>query len=331
MIALLLVFLNSVALAQVPTYYSVQSALPSLIKGGGQLEEMKVKYSCVAKYNGEIYDCPIRSEFLGFILDVPLNRIVGSLPSFDCNAVKDNISVEDLLIYGGHNHDKTSRKFTYQASDYLLNGLSTGGDKYVVQGNTSKTVAELTYKTPVKAGITQLLTTLTAADHPHKNYVWLFSSGFNIDINIETHIIAVQGFNRMWGCVDEPLTEPNASYVLSRGDEIEHPEANWGLRDTINVATDLANSVFRRYRRQISYNDMGLPMGGHHEPHTTHRTGKDFDLNANTMGYDCNSSADEHQYIEDEFADLYGTDKTAFPNLDCYANGFIHIDAVSGL
>lgn len=253
------------------------------------------------------------------------------MPSLNCNAVKDNISVEDLLIYGGHNHDKTTRNFTYQASDYLLNGLSTGGDKYVVEGSTSNTAAELTYKTPVKAGIAQVLTTLTAADHPHPNFVWLFSSGFNIDINVETHIIAVKGLSRMRGCVDEPLTEPNTTYVLSRGDEIKHPEANWGLRETINVATNLAISVFAINNKIISYNDMGLPMGGHHESHTTHRTGKDFDLNAKTMGYNCNSSADNHQYIEDAFAELYGTDKTAFPNLDCYTNDFIHIDAVSGL
>ena len=169
----------------------------------------------------------------------------------------------------------------------------------------------------------------------------MFRSGSNLEYDIERHIVALS-MSRMTGCVNEGVTE-GLNYILVRDDVTDRPESNWMQRRTIIVANDLANLVFEERGIRMSYNDGGLPMGGKHMGHQTHRTGKDIDINANGMDYDCNATGSNADlYITLAFKDLYGAKSiepgtfTHFPNIDCYETnsdgsfGSMHIDALPG-
>lgn len=352
--ALLIMLVNtsSHAVVTVESYTHVFAGTPSATKVQGKIEEFKRIFFCVGIHRGESYPCTIRSELYG-IRDSESNgrffinnmlRLPDDLTCPQTTAV----GLEELLIYGGHSGDQETN-WTYGTTNYELDGSSAGGEgenaRYVVEGEMKTSVAsELIYKTTKKAGIYSAITTMEVPDHPARGWVWVFPNGYSINHHVDRHLIGVFGLNRIEGCPDNQWVA-GQNYKLSRGDVSTHPEAQWALPATINVAKALANSLARKYQEPImSYNDFSLVMGGFSH-HISHRTGKDIDLNPAGMGnYNCNGTS--NLYIGDTFTQRFGmgrlikgrspisardkaNDKN-FPNLHCYTDGRMHIDAVPG-
>jgi hypothetical protein len=78
----------------------------------------------------------------------------------------------------------------------------------------------------------------------------------------------------------------SAFHVVVRGGTGTHPEGTWGTLDTVGRAVYLAYEYFDLIGRRLSINDLSLPKGGLFDinnnwtdPHITHRTGTDMDLN----------------------------------------------------
>jgi len=263
-----------------------------------------------------------------------------------CSNTTD-LDVEELFLYGGHVGDKEeglgAGNLTLAGTDYRLDGSAAGDGQYFVEGETKTDVAsELEYDTPIRSGIYTALTALITPESPSPNFIWVFDDGRTINYHLDRHIITIEEFSRLPGCPDgQPVA--GQQYTLTRlpSDVANHPEGHWGLSGTLQIAVDVANEVFKTYTRHVSYNDLSMPLGGYSH-HQTHRSGKDIDFNPSTMKYFCTKLTDKDRYIHNAFAALYGFDhlvkgKTStspndinFPNLHCYANNFLHIDAVPG-
>lgn len=345
---------QQVSAQEVPIGEYITVSKPSGIESKDKKEQMEFKFQCIGKHNGEIFECSVESEIVGFATNIiDINSLISGIPDLSCDSVtQSGRSLEYLFAYGWHKHGENQREFTFSGggsvSNYQLND-NDGPSRYKVEGETDVTIAKLSFDTPPIAGILHTETILTVPESPSPSFRFAFPSGFDIADERGFHIVGIDGLQRMPGCPDGGPTGQN--YILSRMDTNNHPEAHWGTQQALKVALDFANTVAADYGRQISYNDLSLPTGGQHDLHGgidvtkgTHRNGNDIDLNARSgMGYDCvfnlgAPSVRRDLYLHHAWASIHGIDAISepggpntFPNLDCYqVSGKMHIDVAPG-
>lgn len=340
------------AMAQILAYPHVYEAFPSHSKAKGKEEKFISKYMCVGRHDGKSYPCSIESRLLGIrdsegVAVFEISNMIQNIPDLNSCPNTSGLDVEELFIYGGHVGDKNSGgfagSFTFGNTNYELDGSAAGDGRYYVEGETKTNVAsQLVYVTTRRSGIYSALTTLTVPESPSPSFVWRFSDGFSINNHIDRHIIGIKGLARLPGCPDgAAISGQNYTLIRTGADILNHPEGHWGLQETHKVARDLADKAFKSYNRKISYNDLSLPLGGYSH-HDTHRSGKDIDLNPSAMRYDCTAQDNKDKFIKWAFVALYGFDHLVkgkdssspndknYPNLHCYSDKRMHIDAVSG-
>lgn len=324
------------------TKLSIYNFIPSYAKSEIDVQTAEVRYLCYEVYNGKSYTCDISSSLNGVkdkgeIESFDIDDLIPNTPKLDCTAMEGH-SKEELLIYGGDFSNKDTRQPTLNSLPYLLDGKSLTGQFKKVEGKTlgDGSFSVLSYKTPAYAGIYEAETFLKVPEHPSKSWKFVFKDGNDQVRYLDRHIIGFKGFSRMAGCPDG--TDTGENYIISRGDSNVRPEGNWALSGTINVAESFAD-VLIKYELKISYNDASLPLGGK-SVHTTHRTGRDIDINTGKGEiYDCQNPVESERKYQIAFTRLYGKKHTGpkirpkgyeFPYLACYDDKRMHIDAVSG-
>lgn len=141
---------------------------------------------------------------------------------------------------------------------------------------------------------------------------------------------------RMPGCMTG-LQVLGQHYSLSRGDTANHPEGNWGVRQAVINAADIASLIFDYNSHIISYNDLSLPLGGKFGNHRSHRDGKDIDVNKALNGdYSCRDkiagepNPNYKQFIQNVVLEVAKNLKSSRPKFECEKNNSynMHIDLV---